>query len=61
MALQGNGTFLDKLGNIIGEEGLKTELNITFSAETLIKLMITIMMAILLSYMIQTVLRKAIK
>tara|TARA_Y100000034_G_scaffold102608_1_gene127594 strand:+ start:367 stop:552 length:186 start_codon:yes stop_codon:yes gene_type:complete len=61
MALQGNGTFLDKLGNIIGEEGLKTELNITFSAETLIKLMITIMMAILLSYMVQSVLRKAIK
>lgn len=56
-----NGTFLDKLGNIIGEEGIKTELNITFSAETLIKLMMTIMMAILLSYMIQTVLRKAIK
>lgn len=55
-----NGTFLDKLGNIIGEEGLKTELNITFTAETLIKLMVTIMMAILLAYMIQTVLSKAI-
>ena len=60
MALQ-DGTFLDKLGNIIGEEGLKTELNITFSAETLIKLMVTIMMAILLAYMIQSVLKKAIK
>ena len=55
-----NGTFLDKLGNIIGEEGLKTELNITFTAETLIKLMVTIMMAILLAYMIQTVLSKGI-
>ena len=60
MALQ-DGTFLDKLGNIIGEDGLKTELNITFSAETLIKLMVTIMMAILLAYMIQSVLKKAIK
>ena len=45
----------------LGEEGLKTELNITFSAETLIKLMVTIMMAILLAYMIQSVLKKAIK
>lgn len=53
-------TIMEKLENLIGEEGLRTELNITLTTATLVKLMVAMILSILVSYMVIMAIGKAI-
>lgn len=52
--------FWQNLLGIVGEEGIKTELKITLTFQTLIRLLMTMVLAMLITWMIITVLQKAI-
>ena len=52
--------FWQNLLGIVGEEGIKTELKITLTFQTLIRLLMTMVLAMLITWMIITALQKAI-
>ena len=52
--------FWQNLLGIVGEEGIKTELKITLTFQTLIRLLMTMVLAMLITWMIITALQRAI-
>lgn len=55
---QTNTGILNKLDNLIGEGGLKTELKITLTTATMFKLIISIIISIIVAYMVISLLKK---
>lgn len=51
-------SFIDQIKQLVGPEGLRTEVNITLTTETLFRLIIGMIISILVSYMIITLIKK---
>ena len=58
MENQGKTSVLDQIKQLVGPEGLRTEVNITLTTETLFKLIVGMIVSILISYMIISAIKK---